>query len=452
MFEIIIIGGGAAGMMAAITAARTGAKVTILEQNKELGKKIRSTRNGRCNFTNLLQDAHCYHSSQSDFPFPVYQKFDLQATLTFFEGIGIMPKDRDGYVYPYSDQATAVIATLVAEMKRLGVYIKTETTCLSLSSIPISSIPSSKIDSFKVSTLNKTQMLSPSNRSQAFSPSNKTQKTESSDKPWKVETNHGLLFADAIICTTGSKASQVAGADGSGYEMAKALGHHIIPVLPALVPLVAEETFFAGLAGIRFHGLVTLFVENIAVAKDLGEIQFTKYGISGIPVFQISRFATVALAKCKKVKAELDLLPQFSNEELVDLFTKRSLHFSQNLGTDFLIGIFPEKLAVQIIKMSRVPGQTFTINKEMIHRMVAIIKHFAVTIIGNKSFEQAQICVGGIDTSEVCPVTLESLLHPKLYFAGEVLDVDGICGGYNLQWAWSSGYVAGLASSQVSEA
>lgn len=401
--NVVVIGAGASGLMAAITAARQGAMVTILEQKDRIGKKILSTGNGRCNFTNLAQEPQFYRSENESFPWKIIEKFSAQKVIAFFLELGIYSKNRNGYMYPHSDQATAVLDVLRMEMERLHVRVLTEHKCTQI-------VPGKK--------------------------------------GFKIQTNQGVLKADKVILSAGSKAAPVTGSDGSGYDLAKGLGHHLVPVLPALVQLRCKENFYKAIAGVRVNGTVSLYVDKECVAKDTGEIQLTNYGISGIPVFQVSRYAALGLYQKKKVTAHLNFMPGFTEEQFHHFLMNRVNTRPKKTVEEFLIGMFHKKLCDLFIKCSSIDKskQVGTCTAEEIHRLEKLIQQFEVEVKETNSFEQAQVCAGGIDTTEVQEETLESRYIPGLYFTGEILDVDGICGGYNLQWAWSSGYVAAMAA------
>lgn len=400
MQQVTVIGGGASGMTAAITAASLGAGVTLLEQNDRVGKKILSTGNGRCNYTNLHQEPSCYHSGNPEFPWGIVQQFDAGQTVDFFERLGIVPMERDGYLYPHSGQASAVLEVLRMECRRLQVEIRTGWKCEDI-------LP----------------------QRQGF----------------LIKSSQGRLRAGKVILAAGSKASRIAGSDGSGYELAKRLGHRITPVLPALVQLRCAESFYKGIAGTRIQGEAAVFAEERCIARDRGEIQLTDYGISGIPVFQVSGAAAQALQEKKQVRAVLNFMPSLEEAELLELLERRAQARPEKTLEEFFIGIFPKKLWELWIRQS---GLSKTRSVNMLTRrqwkvFVRLIRQFETRITGTNDFAQAQVCRGGVDTREVDSRTLESRRVPGLYFAGELLDVDGLCGGYNLQWAWSSGYVAG---------
>ena len=247
--QIVVAGGGAAGMMAALSAAEEGASVTIVEHNDRVGRKILSTGNGRCNYTNLFQSPQCYRSDENDFPWKIISRFPAEWVIRKFEEMGVMPKDKNGYIYPFSEQASAVLDVLRMELDRCGIRIVT---------------------SAHVSDILRTK------------------------KGWQVEILHGgkkkeKMNCDSVILACGSRAASKLGNDGSGYDLAKKLGHKIIPVVPALVQLKCRENFYPSLAGVRVNGKVSIWIDGKKHGEDTGELQMNAYGISGIPVFQIGR-------------------------------------------------------------------------------------------------------------------------------------------------------------------
>ena len=403
MRTIAVIGGGASGMMAAITAASQGAHVILLEHKDRIGKKILSTGNGRCNFTNTHQEPLCYHSENPLFPWGIIRQFDAQSAISFFLQLGVYSKNRGGYLYPNSDQASAVLDALRMEIARLNVDIRT--------GVEVRDIRPGR-------------------------------------KGFTIYTGNGENRVDRVILCTGSKAAPATGSDGSGYDLAKRLGHRMIPVLPALVQLRCEGKFFKAISGVRVNGSVSIWSDGECIAKDSGEIQLTDYGISGIPVFQVSRYASQLLYEKKDVTAVLDFMPDFTKEQTESFLSARAKTRPEKPAEMFLIGLFHKKLSDLWIKMLRIPREKKAgeMTGEEIRKLVQLIKDFQVRVTATNSFEQAQVCRGGIDTADVDETTLESRYVPGLYFAREVLDVEGMCGGYNLQWAWASGYVAGKNS------
>jgi len=399
--KILIIGGGASGLTAAIAAARQGADVTILEHMDRVGKKILSTGNGRCNMTNLTMRQDCYRSNQPQFPMKVLDKYSVWDTLTFFDEIGIVTKSKGGYIYPNSEQASAVLDILRMEAEDQGVTI-----CCSC----------------EVKTAEK-----------------------EGKKGFRIETGQGTFRADSLILATGSKAAPVTGSDGSGYELAKQFGHSVIRPLPALVQLRCAEKDYKQFAGVRCEVALKLLADGTVRASEEGELQITDYGISGIPVFQISRFASVALAERSQVKVLIDYLPSKSMNDTRRFLLTRKTRISGRDCAEFLTGVLNKKLAHVLLKRAGIAlgEKVGNLKQEQLDALLKQLKTFETTVTATNSFEQAQVCCGGVNTRDIRPDTMESKLVPGLYLTGELLDVDGICGGYNLQWAWSTGMIAG---------
>lgn len=404
MRTVAVIGGGASGMMAAVTAASEGARVILLEHKDRIGKKILSTGNGRCNFTNIHQEPICYHSEDPLFPWEVVEKFNAQAVISFFLQLGVYSKNRNGYIYPNSDQASAVLDAFRMELDRLKVEIRTGVECREI---------------------------------------------RPGKKGFTILTDQEPVRADRVILCAGSKAAPTTGSDGSGYDLAKKLGHRILPVLPALTALKCEEKFFKSIAGVRANGSVSIWSGGECIAKDTGEIQLTDYGISGIPVFQVSRYASKLLYEKKETDAVLDFMPDFTKEQTNAFLRARAKTRPDKSAEMFLIGLFHKKLCDLWIRLSEIPRQRKAgeLTEDEIARLTSLIKEFRVRVRETNPYDKAQVCCGGVDTREVDPETLESVYVPGVYFAGEILDVDGMCGGYNLTFAWASGYVAGKAAS-----
>jgi predicted Rossmann fold flavoprotein len=264
-------------------------------------------------------------------------------------------------------------------------------------------------------------------------------------KDLSLMTSKGKKKADAVILAAGSMAAPKTGSDGSGYQLAKALGHRIIEPLPALVQLRCREKWYKQAAGVRTEASVTLKIDGKTVAADRGELQFTDYGISGIPVFQVSRFAAREIKAGRKVTAELDLLPFMDFDGTKKLLLERAGRFGGRPAEAFLNGVINQKLARILLKEAGISNESMVhgITDVQIKKLACYLKGLKTEILAANSFEQAQVCSGGIDIREVNPDTMESKLVEGLYLAGEILDVDGICGGYNLQWAWSCGILAG---------
>ena len=397
----IIIGGGASGLMAAITAAKQGADVTVLEHTARPGKKILSTGNGKCNLTNLYMDPSCYRSDQSGFETAAIRNFPPSAATAFFRELGVLTMDRGGYIYPMSGQAQTVLDALLRGADRAGVRIITE--C---------------------------EVRNAKRQKDRFS----------------VGTDRGIYTGDFLILACGSMAAKGTGSDGSGYALARQFGHRIIKPLPALVQLKCEGNLLPKASGVRTDCLVEIRTgDGKTAAKDRGELQITDYGISGIPVFQVSRYAAKLLDRKKKVFAVLNFLPDLDEEEVRDLLKEQRSCLSGETAETFLNGIFNKKLASVLLKAAKIrpERQAGLLTKEELNSLVSVIREFVIPVKETNPFEQAQICAGGVDTTEIEAETMQSKRVPGLYMVGELLDVDGICGGYNLQWAWSSGYAAG---------
>ncbi len=398
--HVIVVGGGASGLVAAITAAREGALVTIIEQKDRLGKKILSTGNGRCNLTNEYMESKCFRGDDTSIVPIVLEQFGYEETVRFFENLGILLKSRQGYIYPISDQATTVLDILKMEAARLKIEVRLEES---------------------VTSIHKNK------------------------KGFQIKTTKASYHGDAVILATGGKASPVLGSDGSGYKLAKECGHSLSPVVPALVQLKCKGNYFKQLSGIRTNAKVSLFVDGKFVDADTGELQLTNYGISGIPVFQISRYAAKALYFKKQVSVQIDFLPTMSLADLETYIASRTKDHGHKKMEAFLIGMFHQKLISVLLKEAKIPSELSAekMKPDQWRTLIKTVKNFAVVVEGTNSFEQAQICAGGVRTSEIDPRTMESVYMRDLYLTGELLDVDGICGGYNLQWAWATGFLAG---------
>lgn len=409
-YDVVIVGAGASGMMAAITAARNGASVLLLEHMERAGKKILSTGNGKCNYTNEKQGLSYYRGENPAFVLPVLEQFGFRETVAFFEELGICPKEKNGYYYPASEQASSVLKVLLMELKRLHVEIRYE--------IGIRSI-------------------------------------KKEDSLFCLETKNGSFYGTTCILATGGYAAKKTGSDGSGFLYAKKLGHHLSTPVPALVQLVAKDSICKEWAGIRIHANIKLYAKKEFLAQDTGEVQLTDYGISGIPTFQVSRFAAKALEQKEPVNVSLDFLPQHTYEEVFSLLKQRFYQYGTGKNVfEALIGLFPEKLITVFYRKcneswitKKIPANH--IAEKELKLLCKQIKQFELSIERTKPFDMAQVTAGGILTEEIANDTLESKRVDGLYFSGEMIDIDGMCGGYNLQWAWSSGYVAGYAAAMA---
>lgn len=398
--EIAVIGGGPAGMTAAIKAAEAGAFVTLYEGNDRVGKKILSTGNGRCNFSNERMGAQYYYGSGRELVAHILERFGADWTAAFFEELGMRIKSRDGYLYPASDQASTVLDLLRYELTRKEIKVHTGERIT------------------KIRSRNGKWILLPQQASY-----------------------------DAVILACGGCAAPETGSDGNGFALAEKLGHRIIPPVPALCALRCREKFYKQVAGVRCDAEVTLFVEGQAVASERGELQLTDYGLSGIPVFQLSRHAAKALREKKHVTARVSFLPDLDEEACKAFFEKRMAVQAEDEMTAFLTGIVNKKINILLLKLAgiRENERAGTVNAAAFARLIRLYGGVETEIVDTNGFDRAQVCAGGVDCSEVTQRLMSKKL-PGLYFAGEILDVDGICGGYNLQWAFASGAAAGEAA------
>lgn len=408
MKKIAVIGGGASGLAAAIAAARSNPKVqiTIYEQKDSVGKKILATGNGRCNLTNKDMKSSYYRSENIPFVEEVLEQFGYEDTIRFFSSLGLMVKERGNYVYPHSDQASTVLELLKLELHRLGIKILTGVQVTDIT--PISS-------------------------------------------GFMIKLNTGKQKADAVILACGGKASSKLGSDGSGYTLAKGLGHTMVPVVPALVQLKVRKNPFAKAAGVRTDASVTAICDGKAIASDRGELQLTAYGISGIPVFQISRYVAKALYLKQNAKVKIDFLPEMSENEFLSFLLERKEGREQMTCADYLLGIFHQKLIPRFLEQARIRMHTLVqeLSETQFKSLVQAVKRNVVLIDTTNGFDNAQVCAGGISTIELSARTMESRYIKGLYLTGELLDADGICGGYNLQWAWATGYLSGKAAADT---
>ena len=404
--KIAVIGGGASGLMAAIAAARNGSQVTIYEKMNRVGKKILATGNGRCNYTNMNMSIDRYHCNNIKLVENVLNFFDLNRTLSFFEDLGINPYVGElGKVYPGSLQASSVLDVLRYEAKRLNIE---------------------EVTDFEVVELRKNKGV------------------------FSIIGYTNVYEADKVVLAAGGRASPQLGSDGSGYELAKSFGHKIIEPFPALVQLRLKGKYFKRMSGIRFDGRVKGLTDKKVIREDEGEILFTEYGVSGPPILQISRNVIEELNKGKKVYVSVDMFPDLSKVDLYDILSLRFRKIGYKSIEDGLVGFINKRLIPAVLTESGFEDlnrKCGNLNKKEIYKIIDILKEWEFEVAGHNTWQQAQSTAGGVDVSEIDPSTLESLKTKGLYITGELLDVDGDCGGFNLQWAWSSGYTAGYFSS-----
>lgn len=429
--QILVIGGGASGMMAAITAARAGGKVLLIEKMNRLGKKILATGNGKCNFTNSYQDRACYRGEDGEFAWNALRDFDHQMTLKTFHEMGILPRERDGYFYPASGQAVSVLEALTRQIKEYKVEVRCGEKVVSLEALQ-----------------NEAEM---SLAGRTDSDGENTSRPSSRQPMYVVTTFQGKYLAQRVILAVGGKAAPIHGTEGDGYAMAERLGLSVIPPLPALTSCVLKGDFMKGWTGVRVQGRIAVYGKASGLlAEDTGELQMVAYGISGIPVFQISRYVAKALEQGDKPYFIMDIMTEHTQQELWEELWDRKKNFSHWTSLDALDGMLHRKLAeVLLHSLGMNPKQPAGQWQEsQIQRMAKRMKEWKLGIEAVSGFDKAQITCGGVETGQVDCHTMETVRYPGLYVTGELLDVDGICGGYNLQWAWTSGYLAGKAAAK----
>ena len=386
--KIAIVGAGASGLFTSIILASKNYDVTIYEKNSKVGKKLLITGNGRCNITNRNVSINHFHSNNIDFvKYPLGQfSFDLCKKIFIDLGIEFQEGAKTRQ-YPMSLTSSSVVDLLEYEALRKGVKI----------------------------LLNET-----------------VEDISFENKKYTINKNKKF---DKVIISTGSMAMPKLGSSITGYEIAKKFGHTIIEPFASLVQLVSSNSNLDMITGVKVEGVVN---------NKHGDILFTKYGLSGSAILDISRDIASQLQYDKSVKVSIDIMPQYSKNKLIEILQNRHKNHNEKDTVTWLDGFMNKKLAKYILKISNVPATTkyakFLTKKEILN-IVYNIKNLEFNIIDTKGFETCEVCAGGIDTTEVNPKTFESNIQNNLYFTGEVLDVDGDCGGYNLHWAWASGYL-----------
>ncbi|MBU5257464.1 NAD(P)/FAD-dependent oxidoreductase [Tissierella praeacuta] len=400
--KIIIIGGGAAGMMAALSVKRYGGDALILEKNDRVGKKLLATGNGRCNYTNKNLNINNYHGNNPKFAYSALSEFDVERTIEFFESLGITPAVEDnGKVFPLSFQASSMLDILRYEIETQGIELITEAQ--------VSEIK--KKNQFTVTLKDKR-----------------------------------IFEGDRVIIATGGMALPSSGSDGNGYNLCKKLGHTITEIFPGLVQLKLESKFLRALDGVKFLGVAGIYIDNKLILEDSGDILFTSYGISGPPVLQLSRTALDYMNKEKNVELRVSIIHTKTQEELLEYLVNRFKLMPNKTIEIALIGLINKRLIIPLLKETNIDKNknVASLSKDEMRKLSEILTSWSFKVIGSQSWGNAQVTAGGVNTAEVDNKTMESKIVKGLYIVGELLDIDGDCGGFNLQWAWSSGYIAGL--------
>lgn len=397
--EIAVIGGGASGMIVAITARKSGKEVVVLERKDRILKKVLITGNGRCNITNVNANISNYFGKNISSVENILNSFNPQDTMDFFNGLGIICNEENrGKVYPLSGQASSVVDALRFEAERLGVRIETE---------------------FYVRKIEKEGF-----KFKIYSEERK-----------KIE-------AGRVIIAAGGQSYPELGSNGSGFELAKELGHSVTRLSPSIVQLKTEKHQVKGLQGIKTDAAVTAYGDNKKICTYDGELLFTDYGISGNVVFNIS----FVMPLYKNVEFEIDFMEKFDYNELYEILKERKKMMSHLTMENYFNGMINKKLGQFLSKASgieKLSKPVKDLNDSEIRKLCTVLKKYRIKILDTTGFKNAQVTAGGVSLDEVNPETLESKIVKGLYFSGEVLDVYGECGGFNLQWAWASGYIAG---------
>lgn len=429
MQNVIVIGGGAAGMMAAVAAAEKGKKVCLIEKNEKLGKKLFITGKGRCNVTNAADMDTLFANvcTNEKFLYSAFYQYDNQAVMSFLEKAGCSLKiERGERVFPVSDHSSDVIAAFTRELKKLGVEIMLHTCVQELLVKDISEA---------------------ADDGEGF-PTEPRVGKQDAVKQMIVGvklTNGKTMQADAVIVCTGGISYPSTGSTGDGYRFAEALGHRIAECKPSLVPLETAEDWCKDLMGLSLRNVsLRMMMGKRELYKDFGEMLFTHFGVSGPLVLSASSY----YAKQKKrgeIKLYIDLKPALDEEQLDkrilrDFDESKNKQFKNALG-----GLFPAKLIPVMIELSGIhPDKKVNeITREERRGFVSLIKNLPLTVTGTRSFAEAIITQGGVSVKDINPSTMESKKVSGLYFAGEVLDLDAMTGGFNLQIAWSTGHLAG---------
>jgi hypothetical protein len=401
--KLIIIGAGAAGLMAAITSARAGMSVLLLEQNNKTGKKILVSGNGKCNITNKHIELHHFHSQNPDFVEKVLKGYGYEIVEKFFTSIGLpLIEGKEHKIFPMSQQASTVVEILEYEAKTLGVEILCDCA---------------------VTRIDK------------------------QDETFIIETSQGIKNSTHLLLASGSPAAPQLGGSNSGYAFATKMGHSLIQRHPSLVQLCSDEPWVKACAGVKVAGLAKLYTNGEYITEKKGDLLFTNYGISGLAILDLSREVSIRLASFDYCELHLDLMPDMSKEKLTNLLLDRVKKESEKPLTLWLQGVINKKLIAIILEQSKCKVRTEdALNRKEINKLVHTIKNLKLSISDTKGFKGAEVATGGIDTTEVNPYNMESKIVKNLFFAGEILDIDGDRGGFNFHFAWVTGLRIGKLS------
>lgn len=396
MMKVGIIGGGASGMMSAILLDREGIDVTIIEKNSTLGKKILMTGNGRCNYFNAEINSDKYYTSDYEFLKNIIKQENIAKAQEFLTSIGLVPRIKNGYYYPSSNTATSVLNAFLTEIEKRKIKV----------------ILDSEVNNIK-----------------------------RVDDKYQVTINTKKMTFDKIIIAIGSKAGLK---ENENYALLESLNIKMTPVLPALCPLILNGNFFNKWSGIRVEASVSIYEDNKFIKDDLGEVQLTDYGISGICVMNLSSLVSKALYNKKKVSVHLNFLPNLKKEEIDAFLTNRDNTLYQRTVIELLESIIPYKLLYILVSKSGINSNCHykSLTKKEKDDLISNLSDLTLDVIATKEIFKGQVVTGGIPLNRV-KTTLEDKEYAGLYYTGEILDVDGICGGFNLGFAWLSSIVVG---------
>ncbi len=394
--NVCVIGGGAAGMLAALTAAENGHRVLLLERQSRVGRKLLATGNGRCNLSNYHVSPAHYHGGAGFCDFALSQ-FDVGETLQYFASLGLLTvSEASGRIYPMSNMAGSVLDVLRYALERPEIDLQTGQTVTAVRKMP-----------------------------EGFS----------------VKTETDTFSARCLILAAGGAAGSKVGGGMDGYRLAKSLGHHRTALYPSLVQLKTDPTYPRALKGVKAQCGISICRGSQVLARNSGEVLFTEYGVSGPAIFDLSRSVS---AGGSDLTCLLNFFPDWEEAEVLHWLSQRQAAMAAHEASTLLTGSCHTRLGQMICKSAGFTNQRAAgLTRDDLRRIARQATHFALPITGTCGFDQAQVTAGGLDTSEFDPRTLQSRLVPGLYACGELLDIDGDCGGYNLQWAWSSGRLAG---------
>lgn len=405
---IAVIGGGAAGLLAAAAAGRAGCRVLLFDSNDRLGRKIYATGNGRCNLTNYRMEDECYNTPVLH----LMRQFDGRALMDYFRDLGVYLHDRDGYVYPRTDQAATIVDALVRNIRMCGnVVIHTGERVTGIVPMPASG----------------------------------------SSPVFRITTGAGSYTAHRVILAAGGRVSKAFGCHGDGYRLAETFGHSVTTLSPGLVPVMVEDPMLRIMSGVRCLAIVNAYVDGEEVYADAGELQITDTGFSGIPTFQCSRWISQALSGGHRTQIGIDFLPEFLEEQLREEIMRRQQSANVIYVSDVFAGLVHSKIGSYIARSNGLADEKKLARLEnrgaVIEDLLLQLGNRRYTVTGTAGYDKAQVTAGGVPLGEV-DETFQSRFTRGVYLAGELLDVDGICGGYNLTWAMCSGYLAGMHAAE----